>query len=223
MRIAEDTKLSDMPVQSHTRANLVVGIPSLGMVPIEFVVAFARLQMPVNALCYSVFTKGMEVGVARNYIADQALSVKPEARYLFFLGDDMIPPWDGLIRLQEEMEIGGWDVLSGLYYMKQEPPVPIAWRKDHIGRLVPGVHYKVGEVVWVDVTGLDFTLIRLSIFNKLSRPWFKTGPTYVGNGNIVSHTEDVWFLDKVREQGFRVGVHTGVRVAHFDHRTGVIY
>lgn len=223
MRVAKDTNVEDIKIGAHTRANIVVGVPSLGMVPIEFVVAFARLQMPINGSCQAVWAKGMEVGVARNYIAEQAITMNSDPKFLFFLGDDMIPPWNGLISLHEEMELGKWDVLSGLYYMKSEPPTPIVWRNDRIGKMIPGIHFKVGEVVWCDVTGLDFTLIRMDVFKKIKPPYFKTGPTLNAAGAIIYHTEDVWFLDKCKEAGLRVGVHTGIRVAHLDVKSGMIY
>ena len=224
MRLAEDTKIEDIKVEVHKRPHFVVAIPTLGMVPIEFVVTFARLQMPVNGVSGSCIVKGMEIGQARNYIAHQVLKMNPLPPFIFFLGDDMLPPWDGLIKLYEEMENNKWDVLTGLYYMKGEPPTPLTWRHDYIGRLMPGTHYQVGEVIPVDVTGLDFTLIRTSIFSKLKDPYFKTGPTLVGKDNtIVSHTEDVFFYDQCREHKMKVGVHSGVRVAHLDVKSGMIF
>jgi hypothetical protein len=40
---------------------------------------------------------------------------------------------------------------------------------------------------------------------------------------IVTYTEDVYFLAKVRAAGGRAGVHTGVKVGHYDINTGMIY
>jgi len=153
---------------------------------------------------------------------------------LFFYGDDMIPPWDGFVKLYEEAEKNQWDCLTGLYFVKGEPPTPLTWRNDHIGRLQPNKDYKVGEVIWVDLTGLDFTLIRTSMLEQMEPPYFKTGPSlrssipnaiakYADHQSIVMHTEDVWFYNKVKEMGGKIGVHTGVRVAHIDVRSGMVY
>lgn len=222
MRLTEDTSIEHLKIGTHRRPHIVVGIPSFGMVPIEFLIAFGRLQMPVNGLSQIITTKGLEVGHARNYIVEQIMNMKERPPFMLFLGDDMLPPWDGVIRLYEKMEEEKWDVLTGLYYIKQEPPVPLTWRDDHVGRLLPKRDYELGECLWVDVTGLDFTMIRMSIFDEIEKPYFATGPTSVDQG-VVVHTEDVWFLKKLKEKKKRVGVHTGVRVAHLDVKSGMIY
>lgn len=228
MRLSKDSKIEDIVVGNHKRANILVAIPTLGMVPIEFVVGFGRLQFPVNGVVENMIVKNMEVGDARNYVVNEVLKRPIEFRpkYIFFLGDDMIPPWDGLLKLYEEMEVGNWDWLTGLYYWKGEPPTPLTWRDDCIGRLIPGKHFKVGEVIWVDLTGLDFTLLRVETLAKIDGPWFKTGPSKLDGKNgveVVRHTEDVYFANKLKKINGRIGVHTGVRVAHIDVKSGMIF
>lgn len=232
MRLPKETQIEDsVRGTHHRRASLIIAIPTLGMVPIEFVVGFSRLQMPVNGSAESFVVIGMEVGKARNHVVEQILQkpIESQPRYIFFIGDDMIAPWDGLIRLHEEAEKGGWDCLTGLYYWKGEPPTPLAWRDDHVGRMLPGRHFGVGEVVWVDVTGMDFTLLRTETLRKIEPPWFQTGPGHVsglagGTGEgVVVYTEDVFFCKKLKQVGGTVGVHSGVRVGHLDIKTGMVY
>lgn len=259
MRLPKTTRVEDMLVGPHQRLHFVTTILSLGMVPIEWVIAFGRLQMPVNAKAGSMIIKGYEVAAGRNKAAENVLSMDPRPQYLFFLGDDMLPPWDALVTLSEEMARGRWDVLTGLYYWKGEPPTPLTWRDDLVGPMRPGEHFTPGEVIQVDVTGMDCTLIRVDILDKIRQrfppfkrapvrgagngdgtpqgigdrawpewfrsdrsPWFRTGPAAIG-GQVVLFTEDVWFCDRVREVGGRVGVHTGVRVAHLDVHSGMVY
>lgn len=220
MRLTEEPEV----VQGdHTRASFLVAIPSLGMVPIEFCVALARLQMPVNCKSSSMVVTKTEVGLAREYVAEHVLSMKDRPEYILFLGDDMLPPWDGVVKLYQEMKTGKWDVLAGLYFIKQDLPVPIIWRDNIEGWLEPYIHYQPGEVVDVDVCGMDFTMIRPEIFSKMSKPWFKTGPTEFNKGNIVYHTEDVWFCHYAKKAGARIGVHTDVRVGHLLSSTGEVY
>ena len=147
MRLDKET---EVVTGDHQRASFLVAIPSLGMVPIEFCVAFSALQMPVNCKTNSIVVTKTEVGVARDYVADFALSMSPRPEYILFLGDDMLPPWDGLIKLYQEMKTGKWDVLAGLYFIKQDLPVPIIWRDDVDGWLEPYIHYQPGEVVSVE-------------------------------------------------------------------------
>ncbi len=236
MRLPIETKIEDMGVGGHQRAHIMLCVLTLGMVPIEFLIAFGRLKMPMNGTVVSHVEKGFEVGIARNRCVEALLAMPKESRpkYLFFLGDDMLAPWDGLEKLLEAMGTKEWDYLSGLYYIKGEPPTPLAWRADHIGRLVPGRDFKVGEVIQVDLTGVDFTLIRTSLLEKFKEeygpPYFKTGTTdskdlknYKKIPGLVSHTEDYYFLNRAKALGARIGVHTGVRVSHLDIKSGYIY
>jgi len=212
----------------YVRPSFMIGLPSLGTVSMKFCMAFNRLQIPVNSATTALYVERMEVGVARNFIAQEYMKADPRPKYLFFLGDDMLPSWDALIRLWDEMEKGTWDVLSALYYLKLEPPSPLIRRINVPGALVPGVHFKVGEVVDCDSTGMDFCLIKPEVFENITYPYFKTGYDYTpidqnGNGNVLQYTEDSYFLRKVREAKMRIGVHTGVRVSHYDNKTGMIF
>jgi len=236
-----ETKTEDIILGSHQRCHIMCTVLTLGMVPIEFVVGFGRMQMPINGQVFQHIIKGVEVGKARNMAVEHIMSMPKDQRprWLFFLGDDMIPPWDGFVRLYEEAEANKWDCLTGLYYWKGEPPTPLTWRNDHIGRLIPGKHFKMGEVIWVDLTGVDFTLIRVEMLERFAeefpdQSFFKTGPSlrsgmpehikeYALPESVVTHTEDVWFYGKVKQLGGKIGVHTGVRVAHLDVKTGLFY
>lgn len=236
-----ETKVESIELGSHKRCHIMCAILTLGMVPIEFVVGFGRMQMPINGQVFQHIIKGMEVGKARNMACEHIMSMPKDQRprWLFFLGDDMIPPWDGFVRLYEEAETNNWDCLTGLYYWKGEPPTPLTWRDGNVGRLIPNVHYKPGEVIWVDLTGVDFTLIRVELLERFAekfpgQEFFKTGPSLRSNmpehmkkyalpESVVTHTEDVWFYNKVKEMNGKIGVHTGVRVAHLDVKTGLFY
>lgn len=241
MRMPKETKIEEIELGSHQRCHIVCTILTLGKVPIEFLVGFGRMQMPINGQVFQHIIKGFEVGRGRNMAVEHIMKMPKEERprYLFFLGDDMIPPWDGFVKLYEEAEAGKWDCLTGLYFWKGEPPTPLVWRHEKVGRMQPGKDFKVGEVVWVDLTGLDFTLIRVSTLEKFAerfpgQDFFRTGPSlrkgmpdvikkYALPESIVTHTEDVWFYGKLREMGCKIGVHTGVRVAHLDVNSGAIY
>lgn len=236
MRFNKEAKLEDIIIGSHSRVHIVMCFPTLGMVPIEFMFACMRLQMPINGQVAQMVIKMWEVGKARNKAVQDIMGMPVEDRpkYLFFIGDDMIPEWDAFVKLYEAMEEESWDVLTGLYYWKGEPPTPLVWRNDHVGRMKPGKDFQIGERVWVDLTGLDFTLIRVSLLEQISDPWFKTGPSlrgsiptplepYIRPESVVMHTEDAWFCSKAKPLGAKMGVHSGVRVGHMNVKTGNMY
>lgn len=235
MRLEKELQISDMVVGNHKRSHFLVCLLTLGMVPIEYHIASSRLAYPINGRASSVIVKRYEVGKARDYCVENLLKMPEENRpdYMFFFGDDMIPEADGLIKLHAEMLTGKWDVLTGLYYLKMDQPVPLTWRVGNVGYMYPGIHYKIGDVIDVDITGMDFTLISSAFLKKMQGmiepPYFKTGPgtmpygDYYEKNDIVTYTEDVYFLAKVRECGGRIGVHTGVKVGHYDVNTGMIF
>lgn len=236
MRFQKEAKIEDMIVGCHQRCHIMMAIPSLGMVPIEFMFAAMRMQMPMNGQVFQHIVKGMEVGKARNKAVEAIMMMKKEERpkYLFFLGDDMLPEWDAFIKLYDAMELEQWDMLTALYHLKQEPPTPLMWRDNIVGAMKPGRDFVMGERVRVDMTGLDFTLIRVSLLEQITDPWFKTGPSkrvvldevlapYISQESVAAHTEDAWFMKKAKALGAKMGVHTGVAVSHLDVKTGTIY
>lgn len=221
--MAKTDKDAEIIVGGHKRPSFLIAVPTLGMTPIEFTMSFTRLQMPVNCVSHSMVVSKMEVGKARELVCHRAIEMQPQPEYIFFHGDDHIAPWDAAINLYAEMETGKWDVLSGLYYMKQDDvPMPIAWKREVVGPLIPYKHYQPGEVVSVDVVPMDFCFIRTEFLKQLTTPFFKTGPTMFKN-SLISHTEDVWFCEKVKAAGGKIGCHMGVRIGHIYAKTGEVF
>ncbi len=214
---------------SHQRPTYLMGVPTFGTMDWRFWQSTIRLASPMNSIAQLMTVCRKEVGEARQDIADYYMRQSPRPSYLFFLGDDMLPPWDGLIRLWDEMELGHWDVLSGLYYLKCEPPTPCAWRTGASGPMIPGRDFSPGEVISVDVCGLDFCLIRPEVFEAIGPPpWFQTEVRFTqtdanGNGAMQKSTEDGFFMAKVRAARKRIGLHTGIRIGHLHVGTGMVY
>lgn len=225
MQVKENSELINRQGQ-HQRPTFITVLPTFGMIPVEHHIATLRMANPTNARS-SIFTvKGEEIAGARNMAVEAILNMEVLPEYIFFFGDDMIPEWDALVKLYDEAVKGKWDVLAALYFMKADGvPRPIMWRESGSGCLQEGIDYQLGEVVLSDVAGMDFTLIRPEIFYKISKPWFKTGPTPDADGlSFWTHTEDSFFCRKaIQEANARIGVHTGVRVAHLCTQTGELY
>lgn len=228
MRLQKDP---EVVVGSHKRPTFLLGFITLGMVPIEWCVTMMRLQSPINCNMESLLIKGMEVGVARNYLAEYALKMKPRPEYLLMIGDDMLANWNSLLIIYEEMRKGEFDVLSGLYYMKADqysPPMPVMTKDGVEGYVLPNIHFIPGEIIDVSLTGMDFTMIRTDMFDNLGPPpWFKTADSKDMENPVTKSlsifTEDAFFCGKVREKGYKMGVHTGCRIGHLNVKTGEVY
>lgn len=236
MQVAEDTKTVDIE-SGHKRPAFVYVMLTFGMVPVEHYVSALRLARPLNCKMDMMIEKlpsmrtikRVEVGKARDLICREILAYPLHQRpeYIFFFGDDMVPEWWHLVKLYEDAVAGDWDIVAGLYYVKQDlVPQPVLWRENMNGTLVEGRDYKIGEIVLSDIAGMDFTLIRPEILEKMTPPFFKTGPTEIPNSpdKYWLHTEDGWFCRKAKyEARAKIGVHTGIRVAHIDTNTGEVY
>ena len=220
------TEKSSIVKGDHKRIVLLKVLPTFGKLDIAFHLASERLVMPINSLVEALTIVGKEIGEARNYAIKSVLDRPPEKRpdFIFFLGDDMIPEPLDLVHLYEIAKKERWDILAGLYYVKQDVyPIPILWREEIPGLLVEGQHYQPGETVESDICGFDFTLCRPEIFEKMEYPWFKSGPTIDELGGVFVHTEDVWAARGCQKAGGKVGVATSVRVGHLDVNTGEVY
>lgn len=227
MRLQKDP---EVVVGNHKRPTFILGFITLGMVPIEWCVTLMRLQCPMNCNMESLLVKGMEVGVARNYLAEYALKLKNRPEYILMIGDDMLPSWNSLIMLYEEIVHREYDVLAGLYYMKTDQysiPMTVMAHDNIKGYMMPGIHFRIGEVVETHLVGMDFTLIRTDILEHLGPPpWFESANSKnmldEKNQGIKLFTEDAFFCHLVKKNGFRIGVHTGVRIGHMT-KFGEVY
>lgn len=178
---------------------LVIGIPTLGRpVSLDWAMAFKALNPPINFNVNFVFVRNQQVANARNAIVKQALAVG--AKYIFFLGDDTIPPAHALRQLLYRMDNHEVDVVGGVYCAKCDPPAPLVFMENGIGSYWD---WKIGEFFQCSGLGADCLLVRTSIFERLSEPWFKTVDTdkYLdGISAAETWTEDLYFFNKLREE-----------------------
>lgn len=113
----------------------------------------------------------------------------------------------------------GYDAVSGLYFMKTDPPIPMAFGDPAIpGDFKPrSVLTAIDEDRTIEVNGIAMgcAIWRKDLFRKVSRPWFETTPL---------NTQDIYFCKKAKEEaGARFGVRCGVKVGHIDFTSGVIF
>lgn len=210
---------------TSTGPGLVIGIPTLGRpVNLEWAMAFKQLVPPINFNTHFHFVKGKPVADARNEIVKFAR--KENAKYLFFLGDDVITPPHTLRTLLYRMENGpkNLGVIGGVYCSKSNPPAPLVFRGNGAGTYWD---WKVGEFFEVTGLGMDCTLIKLEVFDDLPEPWFRTidEDSFLDGINAANQwTEDLYFLNKLNEQGkYKTFCDGSVICDHFDVYSGNIF
>ncbi len=187
-------------VQNNAGPGIVIGIPTLGRpVPLDWALAFKSLNPPINFNSILQIIQGSEVAAARQAMAE--LAVERGAKYLFFLGDDVVVPNHTIrqliFRLEQDETIG---VVGGVYCAKADPAAPLVFRENGRGTYWD---WKVGEFFEVSGLGMDCTLIRVEALAKLSKPWFKTvdeDSFLDGINSAEVWTEDLYFFRKLKEE-----------------------
>ena len=62
-----------------------------------------------------------KVDVARNYLIQQA--IESEAKYMLFLGEDTMLPYNGFLKLHEVAKKNPNSIVAGVYYLKLSSPM----------------------------------------------------------------------------------------------------
>lgn len=217
--------------QLHRDLSLAMVCPTRGVIPAYVVDSWLSLAGLPNQPRTNLFVRGMEVGAAYNFAIAQLLAHPATAqwRYMLTIEEDNVPPPFGLIDLVCAADEGDWDILGGLYWTKGIDGVPQIWGKHtDDGPLSfapwspwhdPDYPYESGQIVRCHGTGMGFTLFKLDLFRRMPGPWFET----TADPTRGIHTQDLWFYKQAADDAakLRVGVHTGIKVLHYDVDEGV--
>lgn len=160
---------------------------------------------------------GQVVDVARNYLIEQVL--ESGAKYLFFIGDDTVIPWDGFSILHKTAEENPGSVITGVYYIKCSNAMIMTRTKDnHI--VVPNVD--PGQVFEAWQTGMDCMLIPVSVLRTMKDSEPDIPFCCIANEieDIPFIGEDNFFVHRLRKYGVKLLVNTDVQCLHMDMATG---
>lgn len=158
----------------------------------------------------------MLVDVARNYLIDSVL--ESGAKYMFFIGDDTVVPYNAFEKLLETCEENPGHIATGVYYIKCAHAM-ISVRKDnHI--IVPDV--SPGQVFEAWQTGMDCMLIPVETLRRMKNEDPDLPFCCIANGieDIPFVGEDNFFLHRCRKSDVKVFVNTDVQCLHMDIATG---
>ena len=185
-----------------------------GIAP-KVVASWTNLAKPPNGRVVDrLWAVGAEVGAAYSQLIEGILA-HPDMgswKYLLCIEHDNMPPWDGLIRLQKQMEDHPeFAAIGGLYFTKGIGGVAQIWGNPAETPMSfrPQRPDPNGGLVECNGTGMGFTMFRLQEFRnpKLRRPWFVTPP---------NATQDLYFWNDARLHGYRCAVDCSIKVGHYD-------
>jgi hypothetical protein len=203
---------------SYKDQSVIVIIPALHMVNTKAASSWWNLMFPPNQKAVKLFATGMEVGEAYSQTIEMVLSNPGLASFKYILtieADNVVPP-DGLLRLIQQMDKHPeYACIGGLYFTKGMGGVAQIWGdpKD------PQMNFRPqppvpGQLVECVGTGMGFNLWRTNIFkdSKLRKPWFKT----VASLQEGIGTQDLYFWNDARKNGYRCAIDCSVLVGHVD-------
>jgi len=203
---------SEIQVKRYKPVHIGVATHFLGRYR-EFDFCLARLIYPPG----SSFQYYMSVDVALNFnhMADFVMN-NPEYEYLWILGDDHLFADNLLINLMDR----NVDIVTPLCVRRMFPYEPILhYGPDHPERPFCSIekpwdilYGKSGLIEWHGTSGNAGMLIRRTVFEAMSPPYFEPGKTWPGvNGS------DIYFWHKAQQAGFKTYLDLDNVIGHITH------
>ncbi len=200
--------------------NVVIGIPSFGMVSTFFYQAMKGQQFPLVSSAIDKVVLNKPIADARNEIVQYALD--QGANYIFWVDDDVIPPGDAFLKMYNHQK----DIVNGVYWSKSNPPMPLMFRNHLEG---PYWNWHIGDFIEIDAAGMGLTLVKTDVYRKieaeLGGPWYSTEyASFPGvNKSPANNTEDLYFYWKAKKVGYQVWCDTSIQAYHYEKNAQILY
>lgn len=217
-KIPEKDYTNDIPIER--RIQVAICIPCYGTVTASWMIEFMRFMM-LNMKKYVlnvIMHEAQPVSCSRNELVDKALVLKPD--YILWLDSDNIAPNTTIDRLLETMKDTGADLVSALYFGKNEPHYPVIrqWRSKGFYTIE---NPKLGSKFPIAGCGFGCCLIKPEVFNKLEKPYFKFSHETWGEKDIVL-SEDLYFCRKMIDKRLSMYCDAGVISSHIGGEVGIM-
>lgn len=179
----------------------VILIPCGETIPSQAVLAFMGMRSPAGTSLH-MDPGGTTLAQKRNALVAAALE-RPNAKWIFFLDSDMVPPPDTLLQLLPYL---ARHPIIGAAYCARRPPYMMECGTAGGQIMSFSDATPRNAVVPVAWTGFGCVLIRRDVFEAAPGPWF--------SGNAEGVDEDGRFCIAAAALGFPTHVHRGVTVGH---------
>lgn len=130
--------------------------------------------------------------------------------HMMFIDADMVFPSSGIMRLLDNDK----DIVGANYNQRGnpsagDPKTSVVKMADDTGRLIATDHVP-GQLFKCAGLGLGFTLMKMSVFEILNKPYFRDFEAADGD----HHTEDIEFCEKARAAGLEVWCNPTIKMGH---------
>lgn len=157
----------------------------------------------------------LHVDRARNEIVDMVLhpekprppqypngvnQVYKDATHIFWIDDDMLVPPNAIVQLLRDDQ----PIVGGLYFGRQPPHLPIAYRHIEENQWVAVTEFCTG-LQEVDAMGFGCMLVRREVFEQMERPYFEFSDRM---------GEDMYFCMNAQKLGQKILLDADIKCAH---------
>jgi predicted SAM-dependent methyltransferase len=200
--------------------NVVIGIPSFGMVSTYFMQGRLSQMFPLVSSAIDKIVLNKPIADARNEIVQYALD--QGANYIYWLDDDVVAPPDAFLKLFNQQK----DIINGVYWSKSNPPMPLLFRGHMDG---PYYNWHVGDLIEIDAAGNGLTLVKTDVYRKIEKeiggPWYSTRyGSFAGvTESPQNNTEDLYFYWKAKRAGYKIWADTSVQAFHYEKNQNIMY
>lgn len=201
---------------------LLIGIPSGGAPAAVFVESLRKLQLPAEVTAIDQMTvTGNFVPGQRELILRRAVEMRVD--FLLMLDDDMVIPSDAVEKLYATLVEHPDAALAGaLYYGRDgiRPMIVGGWdAKDTTRGWIPA--FRDDRASEVDGIGFGCVLLRVASLGPLRPPYCST-QVYIERAaaRVRICNEDFLLSERLRQAGFRILLHGGVRCGHYVREAG---
>lgn len=148
----------------------------------------------------------MPIDLSRNNVVDAAK--QQNCDYLFFIDSDVLIEQGQLERLLSYEK----DAITGVYYQKMPPYVPLPRRLVAESLYTP-IEFEGNDIVEIDGTGMGCFLIKMDIFDKIHYPWFEF-KYHKKDGKWGQLSEDLYLCQKIQSIGTKIYCDPTVECTH---------
>ncbi|MFH0714353.1 MAG: hypothetical protein V1847_01290 [Candidatus Diapherotrites archaeon] len=197
---------------------IAIAIPLYGFVPAASFASFlpAFLALPEFVDKMVVLTKSRSyVHLAERELAQDALRAAQEnpIDYVFWMEQDHVFSVQDMLHLLKSAKEKDLDIVSGLYVDRKDETKAVAFVKKD-GQYFSTATLPDNSIVKVDAVGFGFTLVKFSVLKTLAEKYGLEKAFNVVDLEGKDIGQDFLFCELAQKEGFKVWVHTGVKIGH---------
>jgi hypothetical protein len=219
----------------------VPAIATPSMVPVQTMLSYHNLQMPLNVSTTFLTVSGYLSSVARQIMTKRAIQMG--AKYIVYWDDDTLPPSDAVFRLYNFLEKNpAVGICTAVVTTRTEPVEPVIYAAHGDGALWEFECGPGAIPTPIFASGGAFCMARISaIVDIIEKVKIENGgtelPIWADERVFIDYTDekrginkrgimwghDVRFYRLMQEAGYHTVVHGAVLCGHLDPQTGIVY